>query len=1033
MNLDPTVSPWIGIFASTGVCLWMAVIGAPLSKAVFGDRPRLVWPFYAPALGIVVVLLTTNLSAYVIPGAPSAWFGLLAPSALAALVAWRTDQIRLPSRRTALASMVFLSVSTGAYLFALASRTQQYSGDAFFHYPLTLRLARGVFPPVTPYGPDAGIGYHYGPDLLAASVVNTAAVPAWTATVVLVSFLAIALALAGVGFTRDKCASLPLSIGVGAVLGLFPFFWPLRVGLPPYVAVTGQAEGVARFIEGLAPPDAILLFEWLQKPQYTLALAIVILTAASLDGRVGSRVSAVLVVVAGVSALASASVMVFSGAALGVIGLVRLVWLRGRNQFTLAAALLAGGLLAALAGGPASDALFGRGGSASMVRVAFEPNWTRLTPFEVQGPALIGIGIVPLIAVGSIAAYRRRSWGLCYLTAAGFFGIVEYTFLQSPIPANEGRILPLATVVAAFAALLGVATLSQDLRGRWRIAATLVVMLLAVFPTVVPQATAVTRLASQGFNVGQPVTDGPGYPLVEQTTFRQEQFRKDLGENWDFYSWLSRSLTNDARLLTPHPASSAGVAGVATPISGVGIQVLSPRVTPVYEDALRFLHRDDLADMRITHLHVTDAWQSALAPEAQRLLEDPDHFRLLAELRSISGRRHRLFSVAPGAGTVEVDPSSFRALRQSVPSKQPFVILDGLTVFQRHMLLYTLVDHPDLRSPPTEFGRTSRFPRVLPAHEVPDVATVALPERIEPLMLGLTSDDAIWTGYGMGVYDLTSAWSPVWRPGIQLPSPTEHFQTLCQVSTDGQLNLRLLGEPGDEVLFGTTDTRLTGKPQVYDITVGSCRTVRLATEPSVSPFAQVRLLVHDSSARRAQSDSALGFDSGNNGNEIIINIWYRNPKQVSIAASTEFRLYEIGPIGITPRYPSPRSSVRWWQSAITLSAHTQMTRVVFDPEGLQINEEKGGGVATDTKLGLTYLLTINIAVVGTQSGLAEIQQQIPLVRFEAGGGVDSWEAFSGIVSVRRPEETSGLAREYSSKIGYEIDRTPGLRARAVSS
>ena len=66
MNLDPSVSPWIGVFASTGICLWMAAIGAPLARAVFGDRPRPVWPFYAPALGIVAVLLTTNLSAYVI-------------------------------------------------------------------------------------------------------------------------------------------------------------------------------------------------------------------------------------------------------------------------------------------------------------------------------------------------------------------------------------------------------------------------------------------------------------------------------------------------------------------------------------------------------------------------------------------------------------------------------------------------------------------------------------------------------------------------------------------------------------------------------------------------------------------------------------------------------------------------------------------------------------------------------------------------------------------------------------------------------
>ena len=146
MNLDPTVSPWIGIFASTGVCLWMVAIGAPLSQAVFGDRPRAVWPFFAPALGIVVVLLTTNLSAYVIPGAPSAWFGLVAPSAFAAFVAWRGNQIRLPSRRAALALMALAAVSAGVFVFALANRTQKPFIDEAWHFALARLLANGVFP-----------------------------------------------------------------------------------------------------------------------------------------------------------------------------------------------------------------------------------------------------------------------------------------------------------------------------------------------------------------------------------------------------------------------------------------------------------------------------------------------------------------------------------------------------------------------------------------------------------------------------------------------------------------------------------------------------------------------------------------------------------------------------------------------------------------------------------------------------------------------------------------------------------------------
>ena len=204
MNLDPTVSPWIGILASTGICLWMAAIGAPLAHAVFWQRPRMVWPFYAPALGVAVVLLTTNLSAYVIPGAASAWFGLVAPSVLAVVVAWRSGAV--PSHRPALALLALVLASVGVYLMALANRTQAHHADEAWHYALALRMARGDFPPVTPYGQDAGIGYHYGPDLLAASIVNTAGVPPWTAVAVLTALLVVALVLAAVGFAWDSGA-----------------------------------------------------------------------------------------------------------------------------------------------------------------------------------------------------------------------------------------------------------------------------------------------------------------------------------------------------------------------------------------------------------------------------------------------------------------------------------------------------------------------------------------------------------------------------------------------------------------------------------------------------------------------------------------------------------------------------------------------------------------------------------------------------------------------------------------------------------
>ena len=150
MNLDPTVSPWLGILGSTGVCLWIAAIGAPLAQAAFGHRLRLVWPFYAPILGLTAVLLTTNLVAYVAPGGASAWVGLLAPSALSAVVAWRTRISLNPLRRSAVAFPLLVLPATGAFLLSLAHYTRVSFGDPHWHFALIQHLARGGVPPVTP-------------------------------------------------------------------------------------------------------------------------------------------------------------------------------------------------------------------------------------------------------------------------------------------------------------------------------------------------------------------------------------------------------------------------------------------------------------------------------------------------------------------------------------------------------------------------------------------------------------------------------------------------------------------------------------------------------------------------------------------------------------------------------------------------------------------------------------------------------------------------------------------------------------------
>ena len=138
------------------------------------------------------------------------------------------------------------------------------------------------------------------------------------------------------------------------------------------------------------------------------------------------------------------------------------------------------------------------------------------------------------------------------------------------------------------------------------------------------------------------------------------------------------------------------------------------QAAPVYEDALRFLHRDDLADMDITHLHVTDRLEAAWPADARRLLTDPAHFTLAADRRSVSGVRHRIYSVAPGAGDTVAAPGSYRALRQLVPSDVPLSLLGGLTPYHRQMLLMAFADHPDVQTVSTFIDRAARFPRGVP-------------------------------------------------------------------------------------------------------------------------------------------------------------------------------------------------------------------------------------------------------------------------------------------------------------------------------
>ena len=693
MSLDPAASPWPGVIASVAICLWIAVIGALLAYAVFRDRPRLVWPFYAPIVGVAVVLLVTNLSAYVIPGAPSAWFGLIAPSVLGIVVARRSGALRPLPEKSRIALVAACLLAVGVFVLASANRLHEHAYDSSWHFGLTYRLARGAFPPVTPYGVDAGIGYHYGVDLLAASIVNVARVLPWTAFDALAVFLVVSLVLVVAGFAYDLGTPLPLALGLGAAVGLMDGGIYGEFGGGVFLGYrAGYLEDLA-ILESSGSDDPA--FRWMKLLQRPLAVGCVVLVAAALHAGPARRNALVLAAAAGVLGLGDASVMIFACAALAVVGAVRLIWLRGRDRLVLAGALIASALLVAFAGGPISDTLFDRGGTAELVRLAWEPNADHFLPFQQVGPALVRVGVIPLVAIGAIAAHRRRSWGVGFLAAAGAFGLLEAELLQSRLFWHDDRIMWLTHAVAMIGALCGVGALVGALRGRTsRLLAAVAVSLLVLLPTSLPRAAEGVHLAFKDIEVADPATDDSGHHYRDRISWGWE-----IEADWELYAWLQANVPTESRLLTPRPHISASAAGVASPLSHRDQQLFnSTRTTWVYEDALRFLHREDLSEMGITHLHVTDQVLAILAPPARRLLDDPNHFNLLAEVFTSSGALHRIYEVRTGAGVTEVDPSSYRALRNLVPPSATVTTLGSLRPLQQLVVFGALIDRDSLQS-----------------------------------------------------------------------------------------------------------------------------------------------------------------------------------------------------------------------------------------------------------------------------------------------------------------------------------------------
>lgn len=894
--------------------------------------------------------------------------------------------------------MTTLALAGGVALLGFANQPHVQPADEGWHYPLSFQLARGGFPPVSPFGVDAGIGYHYGADLLAASIINVAGVFPWTSFDALSTLLIVALILAVAGFAHDAGAPLPLAVATGAAVGFYEgsVFFGYR---------TGYFESLALLDPPSSPQRA---FTWTFLLQRPMGVVPVVLTAAALQAGPTRRSAGLLAAAAGVQALGDASVMIFATAALALVGAARLVRLRGLERANLATALGVSALLVLFAGGPASDAIFARGGTADDLHVAWEPVADDLLPFQLEEPMLIKIGIVPLVLISGFAARRRRNWGLGFLAVAAACGLLEAELLQSQLYWNEVRIIWLAQAVALLAALAGAGALLTGIQGtRHRRIAAVALGLLVVLPTALPRAVSGTHLALRDLEHADPLADSSGHHYRD---------RSGVGElidaHWELLNWLRRHLPNDSRLLTPSTGLVAATTGVGAPFSGGAFQVFDKgNTTWLYSDAMRFLHSDDLSTLGITHLHVTDASASNLDPDAAHRLTDSRYFKLLTDIRTSGSVRHRVYEVMPGAGRTAAAPNSYRALRNRTDLPATVSVLGSLSYRERWATLSAFAGRAALQSSlATGFARGTLSPPIAALEKAPTRGLIILRALVEPTALGASRDEALWQGHGLRAYDLSAAWSSPWRVWSNRAPLPEAQRFICQSAMDGRVDLRLLGEAGAVVKARDTAFTLTGRPQIANLSIRDCDAFTLSTDAVVAPFAQIRPHFAVATVDVAAPTAGLGFDSSAEGDLAILNIWYRNPGNTPFLTGTSFRLYEADASGVSYHQDNANplhAAVRWWRSPVILRSPEQAARVEFDRRRLTISGDPGGGSANSLERDRTYLLALTVSGSHPSETWEEIQHIIPVARVRLSEtGVD-YEVFSGIVTIEHRAPGTG--------------------------
>lgn len=922
---SPYIDSLLGVLL---ICLATSVATLPLGAHLTGYQGLGRALTLTAALGVSLLTFIASILYYIFPPTVAAFMSFSITLMIGGLTWWRSIDrvIRLPYNLPQLALGMGVTV---LILFGfIANRLSVLFPDEPIHLSLSATIAAGNYPVKLPWAPDSPAAYHYAADLHVSLLTAITQLPVGITAEFQHAWLSLGLIFAVFGIARHATHSTPASLFIAMLTSFAPgvlwIGWPALA--PQNAAIPTSFNAMATWFgedqfqhaDLLAGPANIFF------PQRILGLALSTIVVWAWVQRVHStRIGALLLGASlGFIALVEIGIFAVTGAALATLLLLEAIRskpeCRIRSAIQSVIVLLSALLIAALIGGPITDAIW-RGSGEGSIEISPHFDTSLLDPRIFSEPLhsglyaiAVGLTWIHLLAIALAVLMLCRQRVLLGLIVAGVSGGILVQVLVYTVHDDAARLVDYSSYFLALGSAIGAYSICQQLPRRIVTAVIPTLIIFVILPTVLPRIAPGIRNTANGIDWGPPDS------YLSETLRQRSHYYKDISDNRQVFDWITENLPPDARILSPTPVALTIATGRFGVFTAVGHNQNEPY------PGLNFIHAWETLDgpaiqaMGATHLHIRDLDFSNLPPEALSRLEDRDLFQLIFTGSDISSSStaQRLYRIQ--SRTLDQHPSPH--ITTLLDPSRGILLGDGLTDFSTAALSAALLEYTVLRD--GEIPGHLRSPAQRgPLKSMPGYALY--PEWYLPADLRLSQDDAIWSGAGAHLFDLTSTleWQGPLRPGSD------------------QLTLNLSAERTELLIFvlGNETLEIKGDLTDYELTGGLTRLsvsgnyVRFKSNGGItSPFVFYRgkapkVAVH--------TTAGIVVDAGWDGTRFITNLLWDSSNTENDTLGAEWVL--VPKPGSTTDPPRPdRPNLVRWESALNVRATADIVQETFDPVSL---------------------------------------------------------------------------------------------------